>query len=119
MGECKNFVNNELVDRIKQLYVENCYMLTHGVREYQLEKVDRTSLRPFFTKIFVVQDTKKEPVEMVCEQFKNDEIVFVDDKEKRFADLDFVKYLNLRKVLYTGPESIAEIFRYSERQKPE
>ncbi|MEK7564594.1 MAG: HAD family hydrolase [Patescibacteria group bacterium] len=110
MGECKNFVNNELVDRIKQLDVQDCYMVTHGIKEYQLEKVNRTDLGSLFTKIFTVLDTKKGPVEMVCEQFKDDEVVFVDDKEKRFADLDFVKYPNLRKVLYVGAESNDEIF---------
>ena len=111
MGECKNFLNNELIDRIKRLEVRNCYMVTHGVNEYQLEKINRTGLKPLFTKIFVVQDAKKGPVEMICEQFNDDEVVFVDDKEKRFADLDFVKYPNLRKVLYVGPESIVEIFQ--------
>lgn len=111
MGECKNFTNNELINRIKKLEVKDCYMVTHGVKEYQLEKVSRTGIGPLFTQIFTVLDTKKGPVEMICEQFKDDEIIFIDDKEKRFADLDFKKYPNLRKVLYVGPESIEEIFQ--------
>ncbi|PIR87724.1 MAG: hypothetical protein COU10_03085 [Candidatus Harrisonbacteria bacterium CG10_big_fil_rev_8_21_14_0_10_45_28] len=111
MKECENFTNEELTEKIKQLEVKNCYMVTHGVKEYQLEKVSRTNLVLLFTEIFVVQDTKKGPVEMICERFKDDEVVFVDDKEKRFADLDFEKYPNLRKVLYIGPESIGEIFQ--------
>ena len=110
MKECRSFINHELTARIERLGSENCYMVTHGVSEYQLEKVDRTGLRSLFAQIFVVQDTKKGPVEMICEQFKDHEVVFVDDKEKRFADLDFEKYPNLRKVLYVGPESIDEIF---------
>ena len=111
MKECENFVNNELVDKIKQLKKEDCYMVTHGVKEYQLEKVNRTGVGHLFTQIFTVLDTKKGPVEIICEQFKNDDVVFVDDKEKRFADLDFVKYPNLRKVLYVGNESNDEIFQ--------
>jgi len=110
MIECKNYINHELIGLIEQLEVENCYMVTHGVKEYQLEKVDRTGLGSLFSEIYVVQDTKKGPVEMICEQFKDDEVVFIDDKEKRFADLDFKKYPNLRKVLYVGSESNAEIF---------
>ncbi len=110
MKECENFVNNELVDKIKLLNKENCYMVTHGVKEYQLEKVNRTGVGTLFTEIYTVLDTKKGPVEMICEQFQDEEVVFVDDKEKRFADLDFEKYPNLRKVLYVGPESITEIF---------
>ena len=111
MRECKNFVNNELIEQIKKLEIRNCYMVTHGIKEYQLEKVERTGLGPLFAQIFTVLDIKKGPVEMICEQFKDDEVVFIDDKEKRFADLDFKKYPNLRKVLYVGPESIAEIFQ--------
>lgn len=111
MSECQNFINHELVGRIKQLKVENCYMVTHGIKEYQLEKVNRTGLGSLFTQIFTVLDTKKGPVEMICEQFKDDEVIFVDDKEKRFADLDFVKYPNLRKVLYIGNQSNDEIFQ--------
>lgn len=111
MKECKNFVNTLLIDKIKELDTENCYMVTHGVTEYQLEKVRRTELEPLFCDISVVQNTKKGSVEAICEQFKDQEVIFVDDKEKRFADLDFEKYPNLRKVLYTGPESIDEIFR--------
>ena len=110
LGQCERFVNAELVDRIKTLGVENCYVVTHGVREYQLEKINRTGIGALFSEIFVVQDTKKGPVEMICGRFSDEEVVFVDDKEKRFADLDFKKYPNLKKVLYTGPESIADIF---------
>src|SRR3989344_4329072 len=43
MKECGNFINEELIDRIKNLGVRNCYMVTHGVKEYQLEKVNRTN----------------------------------------------------------------------------
>lgn len=111
MQECKNFVNTELVNKIKELDVNNCYIVTHGVTEYQLEKVRRTELEPLFCHISVVQDTKKGSIEAICEEFKDHEVIFVDDKEKRFADLDFDKYPNLRKVLYVGPESIDEIFR--------
>lgn len=110
MRECKNFINNKLIDEIKQLDVKDCYIVTDGVKEYQLEKINRTNLNFFFTQIFTVQDTKKRPVESICDQFRDDRIVFIDDKEKRFADLDFKKYPNLRTVLYIGPESIKEIF---------
>jgi len=111
MKECKNFINNELVDKIKELEVKDCYIVTHGVNEYQYEKIKRTNLEPFFNQIFIVQDTKKGPVEMICGKFRDDEVVFVDDKEKRFADLDLEKCPNLRTVLYVGSDSIEQIFR--------
>ncbi len=111
MVECKNFVNNELIDKIKILGAEHCYMVTHGVTEYQMEKINRTGIRSLFCNIVVVQDTKKWSIEDICENFINDEVVFVDDKEKRFVDLDFEKYPNLRIVHYVGRENIADIFK--------
>lgn len=110
MGECKNFVNNELIDKIKLLGSSNCSVVTHGVNEYQLEKINRTGMQSLFSNIYVVQDTKKDSVELICSKFKDDIVVFVDDKEERFADLDYVNHPNLRTVLYAGQESIAEIF---------
>ncbi|MEQ1500477.1 MAG: hypothetical protein ABL917_03865 [Parcubacteria group bacterium] len=110
MGECKNFINNELIDIIKKLDVKNCYMVTHGVTEYQMEKINRTGVKSLFYNIGVIQDTKKQYVETICENFKNDMVIFVDDKEKRFADLDFNKYPNLKMILYTGIDSVRNIF---------
>lgn len=110
MGKCQDFVNNELIDRIKTLGASNCHIVTHGVNEYQIEKINRTGIKSFFSNIYVVQDTKKDSVELICKKFKKDTVVFVDDKEERFADLDFKKHSNLRTVLYVGQESIEEIF---------
>lgn len=70
MGECKNFINDELIDVIRGLGVENCYMVTHGVAKYQLEKINRTGIKSLFCNIDVVQDTKKESVEKICDKFK-------------------------------------------------
>lgn len=111
MSECKNLINHELTARIRQIGADSCYLVTHGVTEYQREKINRTGLTPLFTQICIVQDTKKGSVEMICEQFVNEEVVFVDDKEKRFVDLDYEKHPNLRTVLYIGLESIPEIFK--------
>lgn len=114
MKECENFSNVELLNQIKKLPKEDCYMVTHEVSEYQLEKINRTDISSLFNTIIVVQDTKKWSIEKICEEFKHDEIIFVDDKEKRFTDLDFKKYPNLRTVLYVGQESIGEIFKHKE-----
>ncbi|MCA9355951.1 HAD hydrolase-like protein [Candidatus Nomurabacteria bacterium] len=110
MRVCKEYTNTDLINRIKKLNREDCYMVTHGVKEYQLEKIQRTGVGSLFNQIFIVQDTKKDPVEMICEKFRDEEVIFVDDKEKRFADLNFEKYPNLRKVLYVDNESINKIF---------
>ena len=116
LSACKNFVNHDLIARIKKLGAENCYLVTHGVREYQLEKINRTGIGPLFAQISVVQDTKKRFVESICGQFKDDKVIFVDDKEKRFADLDFKKYPNLKNVLYVGSQSIPIIFEHNEHR---
>lgn len=104
MAESKNFTNQELIKIVKKIGKQNCYMVTHGNRSHQLDKIKRTGLAPLFSEIFIVQKSKKQSVEKICAKHKNEEIIFVDDKAKRFEDLDFAKYPNLKTILYTGQD---------------
>ncbi|MCC7160565.1 HAD hydrolase-like protein [Candidatus Nomurabacteria bacterium] len=104
MHEIKNFINQDLLNLIKGIGKENCYIVTHGKEEYQLEKIDRTSIAPLFCEIIVVQDSKKQSIENICAKNNTEKVVFVDDKEKRFKDLDFEKFPNLKTILYTGQD---------------
>ncbi len=116
MGQCHFFTNRELLNQIENLNINDCYIVTHGVTEYQLDKINRTGIKSLFCDIKVVQDTKKYYVEALCDKFRNETVVFVDDKESRFADLDLNKYPNLKTVLYTGPECINIIFSMTKKE---
>ena len=77
-------------------------MITHGEKEYQLDKIKKTGITPLFSEIIVIQGSKKEAVERVCAKHKGEEVIFIDDRADRFADLDFKKFPNLKTILYTG-----------------
>ena len=101
MVKSKNFINLELVKVVKKIGKQNCYMVTHGNKSHQLDKIERTGLASLFSEIFIVQKSKKQSIEKICARHIDEEVVFIDDKAKRFEDLDFVKYPNLRTILYT------------------
>ncbi|MEK7471317.1 MAG: HAD hydrolase-like protein [Patescibacteria group bacterium] len=106
----ENFLNKDLVNEIKKLGKENCYIVTHGGEEWQLDKIKKTDITSLFSKIIVVQGSKKESVEKICAKHKNEKVIFIDDKVKHFENLDFKKYPNLKTILYTGQsvESLME-----------
>lgn len=104
MVKSKNFTNLQLIKIVKKIRKQNCYMVTHGNKSYQLDKIKRTCIAPLFSQIFIVQKSKKQSIEKICRRHKNEEVIFVDDKAKRFEDLDFAKYSNLRTILYTGQD---------------
>lgn len=102
MAENKNFANTKLIEKIKNLGKENCFIVTHGLNDYQLDKINSIDILPLFNEIITVQGSKKEAVEAICAKYKNEEVLFIDDKTKHFESLDFDKYPNLKTILYTG-----------------
>lgn len=105
MNEVKKFKNEGLVEIISKLGKSNCYILTYGDEEFQLDKIKRTGIAHLFFEILVVpKEEKKETVEKICALYKYEEVIFVDDKAKNFQDLDFKKCSNLRTILYKGQD---------------
>jgi FMN phosphatase YigB (HAD superfamily) len=104
MSKNKDFINTELIEKIKKLGKENCYIVTHGLEDYQLDKINSIDILPFFNKIITVQGSKNEEIEKICTQYKNETVVFIDDKAKHFENLNFKKYPNLKTILYTGQQ---------------
>ncbi|OGI63561.1 hypothetical protein A2818_01910 [Candidatus Nomurabacteria bacterium RIFCSPHIGHO2_01_FULL_40_12] len=101
MKESKNSINQELLKLIKKLGKLNCYLVSYGDEEFQLEKIKRSEVGTLFSEIIIVQGSKKEAIEKICTKHKDEEVIFIDDKAKHFEDLDFVKYPNLKTILYT------------------
>ena len=100
LDESKNFLNNELIDIIKKLGKKNCYIITHGYEEWQRDKIRKTGIESLFYEIVVISESKKEAVEKICARHKDEKIIFVDDKNHHFENLDFTKYPNLKTILY-------------------
>ncbi len=104
MGESKNFINTKLIEVVKKLGKENCFLITHGGKEFQKDKIKRAGIAPLFSEIIILIGSKKKVVEAICEKYKYKEVIFVDDKPKYFNDLDYEKYQNLKTILYTGQD---------------
>ena len=87
-------------------------MVSYGEEEFQTTKIERSGIAPLFSEIIIVGGSKKEAVEKICEKYKNEEVIFIDDKAKHFEDLDFKKYPNLKTVLYSG-QNLEDIVKSS------
>ncbi len=100
MQASENLVNQELIELIKKIGKSNCYILSYGDKEFQLDKIERTQIAPLFREVIVVSDSKKETVEKICSIHKDEAILFIDDKPEHFANLDLSKYPNLKTILF-------------------
>lgn len=100
MSKSKNFTNTELLEIIKKIGKTNCYIVTFGDKEFQLDKITRTGIASLFLEIIVVPNGKKETIEKICIKHKNEKVIFIDDKAEHFKDLDFKKCFNLKTILY-------------------
>ncbi len=101
MKKSKDFTNTELIKKVKELGKENCYIITNGDDDFQRAKIKYSSLEPLFKGVLVVPESKKEAVYKICDQYKDEKVIFVDDKTIFFNDLDLENHPNLETVLYT------------------
>lgn len=102
MSICPDILNNNLVKLARKSGRDNCFIASHGDKEFQIEKIQKSGIADLFTEIFITPDSKKGIVENICKKFSGEEVIFIDNKQKVFDDLDLKKCPNLRTVLYTG-----------------
>jgi len=100
MEICPNLLDQRLLDIVKKLGKENCYIVTNGDFDYQMDKIKRSNIETLFSRIIVVPGSKKEAIEKICTDNKDERIIFVDNKPEFFADLDMSVCKNLTTILY-------------------
>ncbi len=101
MCECRNLKNKELLEMVQGIGKQNCFILSYGDKEFQLDKINRLNIRNLFSEIFINETgNKNELIEKLCAKYKNEVVVFVDDKPKHFEDLDMEKCPNLKTILF-------------------
>ncbi len=108
MSQTKNFTNTELVELVKKIGKENCYVITNGEYEFNHDKVYDSGLAPLFQEIHIVPGSKSEIIYDICARNSGEEIIFVDDKLKFIEDIDLARCPNLKTILFdeTGLEKI-------------
>lgn len=102
--ESDSFINKELIEIVKKIRKENCFIVTNGDKEFQQDKIDKSGIFSLFFKIYIISESKKEIVYNVCNEYKNEEVIFIEDKEKFIKDIDPTKCPNLKTILYTGQD---------------
>ena len=110
MSECSKFINVPLVEWVKKIGKDNCYIVSNGNEYFQHNKIKDSGLAPLFDEIFIVPGSKKEIIYDICDKNKNEKVIFIDNRNRFFKDLDFKKCPNLKTILYTGQnvESLLE-----------
>lgn len=106
MSVCGELRNERVISLMLDAGIESSYILTSGEEEFQHDKIARSRIGEHAHVIIVVPGSKAEEVERICQKFPNEDIIFADDKEKFFKDIDMTKCPNLKTVLFVGEEGI-------------
>ena len=102
MFNCSDFLNKELYDVVRMAGKSNCYLVTNGDEDFQLDKIKKSGIVSLFNTIEIVPASKKKVVERICMDNPNSMIIFIDDKRKFFTDIDMNLYKNLKTILFNG-----------------
>lgn len=106
MVESSNFINESLIETIKKIGKENCYIVTNGEKEFNQDKIRYSGLENLFKKIYIVPGSKKEAIAEICSLNKDEEVLFIDDKKIFIDDIDLEKCSNLKTIIYHGQDII-------------
>lgn len=96
----KDFLNIELIEIIKNIGKENCYLVTNGEDQYQKDKLEKTGVSPLFKEVYIVPETKKEIIEKICAENNEEKVVFIEDRMRFIEDLDMTKLPNLKVIVF-------------------
>lgn len=102
MSVCGNLVNQDLIRVLEGVGRKNCYLITNGDEGFQKDKISCSGIKRFVEDVIIVPGTKKFAVESLCARFPDESVIFIDDREKFFEDLDMAACKNLKTVLYDG-----------------
>lgn len=72
-------LNQELIKVIKELGVENCFIVSMGNNEFQMNKIKGCNIEGFFNEIHIVGEEKNSVIEKLMNKFNNDYFVFIDN----------------------------------------
>ncbi len=119
MSACSHLGNQELIALVKSIGKDNCYIVTNGDEEFQRDKIRRSGMDALVKEVHVVSGSKKEKIAEICKAFPLEEVIFVDDKNKFFVELDMEECRNLKTVIYNenGLENLKAEIEASRQQE--
>lgn len=113
-------LDQEVMSLIAHVGPHNCYIVSQGDREWQEIKIERSVGNIGFMGVYVVPESKKEVIEMLCRRHGHEEVIFVDDKVANCNEVVSDKTPNLKTVVYNhhGLENLkAEIEASKEEER--
>jgi|SRR3989344_3380404 len=106
MRECPNFVNRELFEAVRRIGPDNCYIVTKGNREFQLDKIGRSGFGEIFSlsHIYTTPDKKGKYIKEICDRNQESEFVFIDDNLRVTEEPALKTIPNLTTIHYKSEE---------------
>jgi hypothetical protein len=116
----KGFLNLEMLHLIERLGKENCFLVTNGEPNWQEDKLEATEVKKYFKESRIVTGSKRDAVTEICRKNSRDKVLFVDDKDKSFNDINQKEVPNLTTFHFTADKSVKdlekEIYRLKESE---
>ena len=102
MKNLSDLINKDLLDSIKYVDGGNCYIITAGNQETQLAKLINSEILNHILKekAIIVDNDKRVAIKKICEEFPNEKIIFIDDKQKNINDAESLNIPNLKNILF-------------------
>jgi FMN phosphatase YigB (HAD superfamily) len=100
VSKSSHFVNNDVVEIMKNIGKENCYIVTHGDEKFQRDKIRESLGEELVQEVVVVSGSKADAIKKICKQHKEEDVIFVDDKLFFINDLPVSDCVNLKTVLF-------------------
>ncbi len=122
MTPCAWLVNKEVIELMEQVGKENIFILSQGEEAFQRDKIDRAvGDKVLGSHIAVVAESKTEELMRICEMYKDEDVLFTDDKLKFLNELPASSMPNLKTVLFDkhGLETLRAEMTESRRMEKE
>lgn len=101
MTPCVWLVNKEVIEIMDQVGIENIFILSQGDEAFQRDKIDRAvGDKVLGSHVAVVPESKTEELKRICEMYKDEDVIFADDKLKFLNALPASSLPNLKTVLF-------------------
>ncbi len=100
MSKCEEFVNKDLIEIAYGIGKDNCFIVSKGEKEQQLDKIKMSKIDHLFFEINIVPGNKSKEIERICRDNKDFKVIFVDDKITHLEEIEMEKCKNLEKILF-------------------
>ena len=102
LQDAVKYVDTKLIDLMKKIGLENCFIITAGEVEFQKQKLKISGVTDLLPlgHIMIVGYDKKKKIKFICKTYQNERVIFVDDKEDHIEEAKHLALKNLHTVLY-------------------